>query len=495
MNINSNNNNSEFIFLTTSPDNKNTQELQSSQPTAVQSQEKATKAAEIIGAGKTETSIPVSRQSFQSMESRPPSNQNSLDQAQAIPFVKDVNQLLSQQSPGESIFVAGQFDVPQFLEEKVKEPSRLEQNQILLKDLNEAVAAQNKEKFKDILNANKKEASWLVEHLLEQQSQSNLLRTMDKNELKDSESYRFILQQVQELFPVTQKYFQSNDTKFGLYHSLLTPEGMRLIVNDLKEKGAFGDMECIVCDAIRPYNDSNNKDVIFITELTEKMQTLEVGQRCCFLVRHYNNDMPGAYRNNPNSMHVTPVYLEKTEQGLDLFITDSTGGSLGQGHLLAMFLERSIPKDLLKTTDLYIYSGNCRQADTSNCPIFSIRDTVKFGKYRKEVVQQIKENVDQEIPASTNPTSPPEFKKTFIFKILPKEMMNTFQVGLKPIDTYKDKKGNPIKIDLKLHRVANKENKEMNTRVADHFFKYERSIYHKVIAQAVESELEKAGQT
>jgi hypothetical protein len=185
--------------------------------------------------------------------------------------------------------------------------------------------------------------------------------------------------------------FQKADprlTRF-FYREIITTEGCNLILDKLREKS--GSIEARVCSSAEEWG--------------EAIQDI------------YNSreDYSGSFIVNATpDKHLTHIHVTKTADSFDLFFTDSMG--YDPAYLSALPAQVQNLKGGLPIHS-YQYKKE-RQSDGSNCPVFSIRDSVKMCR-DPSLTTFIKEN-SNEIEARGN-------TRQYEIRVLPPAMMKVTQ--------------------------------------------------------------------
>ena len=187
--------------------------------------------------------------------------------------------------------------------------------------------------------------------------------------------YRFVVQQLQRVYPEIGQNFLPYDLKqyktepdFNVNY--LSPAGVKAIVAQLRSDGSLN-CNCIVCDSEKDFEHQIRKQL-------KKMESAEGVSKCAFIVY------------NKTAHHFTPVYIEKKGDRYEAVVTDSIGREAKEADqfdltdtitapinaVLSAGLQKALPS---KNWHIYSYMGKYRQRDVVNCPIFSIRDVVKLA--------------------------------------------------------------------------------------------------------------------
>jgi hypothetical protein len=425
----------------------------------------------------------------------PPSSPktSTLNPSNAVESVKSVRKGKSvAQSIGNWIkkVIAGIFDLPDYLD------SEKELDKGISDELKKILDTEDEEErellFKGLFEKDKlkgKTKAELVHELLD--SAEKIMR--GHVEGHGLNSHNFVINQLREMFPEIKTYIDNNP-------QILTPKGVGFVINHLKEKGSLNDVPCHVC---AHHNEFKMKVQETIAQFEKNAKNVPEGQKpgvmsCTFVLTH--QQAPFTRLSGP---HNTPVLLQRDSEGVwTAVISDSMGkGNEWYNHLAKISLE-----DAFKAAepslglDIYSFNGCNRQTDSSNCPIFSIRDVVQFSKNAKEIVGWIK---DKGNPEFCPPPFAPSKIKEYKFNTLPPYMMKTTQ-SFSAIQAYEGKNaeklpsGNTVSESLReKHKVIaverdgtpsldkNGQPKHQNFKVGGLFMKYQRMIYTKLITDVV----------
>jgi len=196
-----------------------------------------------------------------------------------------------------------------------------------------------------------------------------------------------------------------------------------------------------------------------------------VSDSAYFLVRHKDSSLPQL----PH-IHFSPVYVEKDQSGsISAVMTDCNGAELKDfSFRLAEQILHVFP-----TAKTYAFKDH-RQADKSNCPVFSIGDVIQMQKKQNMVSyaarNQIHVACDSQYPGV----------KLRIFDKLPGSMIKMTQ----SIKNMESRKSRLPKIEqLEINRALKKHTvvcagKPINTLIAKRYLKYERMLMSTAINEA-----------
>lgn len=315
-----------------------------------------------------------------------------------------------------------------------------------INNLKKIILCENKREFKQFfcrLNLQNKqnEAAFLISQLLKDAS-----REFTSN---SAAPYLFIIKNINKIYPQISRFFTNPMVQNGL--KIISPRGVEVIIRELKEKGSLKDMQSIVCCNF-------NELEIQMLKTIDEMKNHNSLNRCCFHVRCF-----GKYK---KSRHIAPIYLEKMENGKFVsFLTDSVGAN-GISYVIS-----SITNDILDKANInvtrYIYTGKARQKDETNCPVFSINDSLYFAKHSEKLKEWAKKYGQKD-----------EGDDVFLDK-LPPQMMKTTQF-LSVMQQLEEEVGESIGLNFKHLRMSAK-GKLFNAKAIHDYFKYERLIIEKVI--------------
>lgn len=305
-------------------------------------------------------------------------------------------------------------------------------------------------------------------------------------------SYEFILTNLKELYPSINHLFSDTKNSYdknnpirpmkdGIERQVLAPSGIQLIVDHLKNKGSLS-LDCHVHASFSEMKENlKNQIEAFMTNPGE--------HQCCFLVRQEGSGiyLPSFFNKEgaisigmwPEGTHITPVYVQKTAEGLfKVIISDSVGLEGAYSTSLAKMINETF-KEVFPDSDpakLYIFKPK-RQHSPTNCGIFSIRDVVQFSKHREEIMKWIEEHQTEEIDD--------EFANYIPVESFPPFMMKTTQ-SLNTIQQYEKKEKTTVNLNQK-HINSNAEGKQSNVKIAQSFLKYERLVIANVIGRGIDS--------
>lgn len=265
------------------------------------------------------------------------------------------------------------------------------------------------------------------------------------------------------------------DNYFRLVFSgiVLCPDGIRIILKYLKEKGKIQSHSDIrVCDSLE--------------ELTNEISKLnwEKDFKVGFLVRCRAQD-------NTTEIHITPAYIENRRGSPpDILITDTFGG---QDRILSnkkttfteLFIEH-LKKGLPENLNSKIYASSfVRQGNWTACPIFSINDITQIF-YNPKLFDQIKKQADShdEHRYILNKLPPAMMKPHHGWKKLT-EMANS-EEGLEVIGLHKNQKPKTIREVVAKHKrqIISKEGislKEINNYTNAKEIKYLSIVLDKLL--------------
>lgn len=332
---------------------------------------------------------------------------------------------------------------------------------------NDALQQGNSKAFKKVIND-------LVKNGPKERLAAVVKKLVDSNTLQKGSDIRLLLENLSDAIPELSKYFTIDKSATD---PILSPHGVRVIVNNLEEKGSLEKGTCIVCDDYQ--------------QLREHLNNLPAGDfRFCFLLR---NGQP-----NDGAIHMTPVFVDSSDNKLQVIVTDSLGlASQGMGPLLDTLQETIGAKSDKSPPATLIFYDQRRQFDDSNCPIFSIRDAV----------QGLKRTGEHDLFLFAAKHAKDGGYGLHLLNALPPEMMKGAQSFNKVIDPYvtnnptlaaqqlkvkkNDDKAETLQQNVERHtREVETDNglKRMNMYAADRFIKYANLILGQVLSDALSPE-------
>jgi hypothetical protein len=300
-------------------------------------------------------------------------------------------------------------------------------------------------------------------------------------EALDNQHFAFIKSAV-NVFPEKSKLFtlvQEPEESNAPHRTILSPAGVRTIVDTLKmENKLAADIPCVVCD---DYDSLESEIRQRFSKKYAQSGPLELvedehgkSHSSYFLVRHKHTSVPEKYH-----VHFSAIYLKAAEtSGTECFIADSNAAAHDERRDARdpgkdfSFRLASLINDVLPQSNFYTNLEG-RQADKSNCPVFSILDVVQMQK-AKDMLLIAKTQPGQDI---RNSAFGPDFKIKGI--VLPPTMMKVTQ-SLTKLGTYIDSLQNVeekerLQLTVKKHAVQVGPRK-INALVAKKYIKYERML-------------------
>lgn len=425
----------------------------------------------------------------------PPLPKSSLEQFihKAVQSVKAALKAVKKfLSDGFRQLIKGQYDLPEFLPVDKKNAVQIKQDKQLKSDpqskaiaqLQKALEDMNMPAFKEELQRLKQKqpatvVAKIVEELLAEHADEGAQVNfgMDPGLQKVQENirsvkppkttkYDLILKAISEIYPAISDYFIQSTIQGGVNISQISDQGMELILNHLRNKGAFEQVPCQWAPSLAEFSKAASEKI--------KNSSSEPWKQT-FLVRHRNAEDKGS--------HVSPVYLEKNSNGFyRAIVTDSTGGRNKEylQNIQDCFVE--IFKDIDKTQqNVVFYVGESRQIDRTNCSIFSIRDAVQFSKHNQQILDWTESRTKYE-----------SFIDAHVFKSLPSQWMKTDQ-SMANLQAYEKsqqlssliKEKHRLVSDLEPKNRMIKEQKKFNAKIAQTYLKYERLILAHVIKESM----------
>jgi len=287
------------------------------------------------------------------------------------------------------------------------------------------------------------------------------------------EKYEFVLQNLKLVYPFLNTYFsKSKEPGEGIGKNVIAAKGVQHIVKQLERKNAFHGCDASVCFSFEDFSEK-------LQQAFKDKPTTRCIQHC-FILRHRHQSKPKEFIN-----HTTPIYMEKSHDVFEIFITDSGGGVRHWTENIITFLNEEMCTHFPESqTKIYHYSGKKRQSDFTSCPIFSIRDIVHMTQ-DPNMLKWMRAH-----------GSSSQEKNIFAVPFLHPKMMTTCQ-SLSYIDDYlkathtKDtkiySKSKPLGKTLKqitdkhthlmwVEKEGKKMLKKQNLKIAHLYLKYERSI-------------------
>ncbi|MCE5316048.1 MAG: hypothetical protein LLG04_01620 [Parachlamydia sp.] len=288
----------------------------------------------------------------------------------------------------------------------------------------------------------------------------------------DNVLYEQTLKLLQEIYPDINKFCLDK----GDGHRLLSPLGVEVMLETLKQKGKLHDIPTHLC--LAPEQAIGHLEQLANGAPGEKMS----------LVMRYDD---GVNQSNEavESIHYFAVIAEKSDQGLRIAITDSFSSNHYRSEVVDGIQERftnlGIPcKVFVPKIVRHPETGReitfRRQSDSYSCPIFALRDISQFSQH-PEILDEIESHA-----------SPPETDdnvQVVPFERVPKALMKATQ-SLTKLADYDDKsvttqlrrsgKINPLPVKGSPGKV-----KDANTFIMDRNRKYERIMIAAAIAKGL----------
>lgn len=283
---------------------------------------------------------------------------------------------------------------------------------------------------------------------------------MEVTDRADNALYEHTLRLLEEAYPDIRKFCL--DTQDG--YRLLSPKGIEVMMEVLKQKGKFRDVPVNLC--VVPEQ--------AIAQL-EQLAKGATGDKMGLILRY---DANPSLEMESDDVHYFAVMAEKTDQGLRIAITDSfTTGYYRRDFVDGLedrFNNLGIPcKVLLPKISFNPETGRevafRRQTDSYSCPIFALRDISQFCQH-PEILDEIERHA--------SPTDANSSVKLVPFERFPKALMKATQ-SLSKIAAYDDKslasdlrqtgKINPLRARKKPGQFQ-----DANTLILDRNRKYER---------------------
>lgn len=265
--------------------------------------------------------------------------------------------------------------------------------------------------------------------------------------------YQFATNLLRTEYPELNDYLQD----FGKKREILSPAGVAILLEMLKEKGKLNDVPCHIC-------------------LTPE----QAGEHLSDLI-HSENGRMGLIIQVREPLHYFAMVAEKSEKGVRLAITDSFPSDAFHEGLLNEIVNRFC------STEMTIFKpGFQRQTDTVSCPIFALRDTSQFCQH-PEILDQIELSAKpQSADESSSPIRLVEFSR------FPPALMKATQ-SLSAIRAYDQTAETPdvlseLKDHGRIHPVPDPTEedphamKDANTLINERNLKYARIMYSAAIA-------------
>lgn len=201
-----------------------------------------------------------------------------------------------------------------------------------------------------------------------------------------------IIDKFKQIFPDTELYFKGKD-------KIITPEGVKIILNKMQAKNDWPD-DAVTCH-----------DVENLPSLIEEVRSS---------LDHEINK--GWVLSAQGTDHLTPVYIQTRGKKCKILISDSQGLS-GEKVILTQF--KKIFQDD-KNMEVFVCSS-VRQKDGCSCPVFSILDldNIIYGNQcGRDIFEFFKENIHLKAPRDL---SDGKSLKVWGVDTLPPEMMKVTQ--------------------------------------------------------------------
>lgn len=265
--------------------------------------------------------------------------------------------------------------------------------------------------FSQVLSLEKKRE--LFEKFLEENHDhlSDLLpRFLEEIHPRDfsNESMNLFTNVLKTKFPPFSLFFHSHKQQ-----SILNPEGLKLIVRELKARDKIKD--CFIFSDLSSFKE-------FISFLNED-EKIVPGETFSCLVRCTSISSLSSL------VHISSFYFEKTSQGWRLLQLDSSlDNSASLAHVIAV---RALGKSQ-KNQSTFYFGGQERQKDGTSCPLFSLHDLLQIQKLAKKGIN-IFDYIDQQ--QVKEPFLENEETNFFKNAHLPPQMMKMTQ-NLEEIDAY-----------------------------------------------------------
>jgi hypothetical protein len=246
-----------------------------------------------------------------------------------------------------------------------------------------------------------KEALGQVAFLLLENERRSCLPSEKKedSDLSDSlERTRLIMSALKKNNPEIKRYFQ-----IGLTTDVLKPAAINLLANQILNRSHL-EFSCKICPNLLALTES----------LKELAETKEVSRQI-YIVRP-----------TKGSPHVTPVLVEwSPETGAKFLISDSFGTKLlPPGNSVSNLLAAIQPLTIFPRKTFFI-AREGRQTDSTNCPIFSLKDAIYF--HENPTIMSLVSDTLPKIDYNTGEDSLGD--PTYLVD-LPEEMMAYSQVQL-----------------------------------------------------------------
>lgn len=293
-------------------------------------------------------------------------------------------------------------------------------------------------------------------------------RSHFKNNL-DNQHFIF-MKAALSILPKKQSNFVFLEEPFGSTNPnrvILSPAGVRIIVENLMQRGKLDrEIDCIVCDSYYAFKKSAQK-----TFSENKLEN----KTAHFLVRHEDPTVPEKYR-----VHFSAVFVKKSQEfGIEYFIADGNPAiSQEQEQLHSsrkdfIFRIAKLINEIHPDSKSYtILDG--RQSDRSNCPVFSLLDTVQMQK-TNDIFSHARDNGFSTI---SNESLYPNVSIRAL-PLIPTGLMKTSQ-SFKKLSIYKnniESSEEKEAFDKKIQKyLVEVDSRKLNSRVAKKFLDYENII-------------------
>jgi hypothetical protein len=277
---------------------------------------------------------------------------------------------------------------------------------------------------------------------------SNALTAKAPEEMRDKHAsfIRYLNRSYPNLQPLFRRGIDSTQR-------IISPKGMEALVAVMREEKKLP-FDVLVCGNL-------GKLTSLLEDIRGDIENFEEGKRFGAIVR------------SSSTFHLTPILIEKREGRLHVFISDSLGDrSFGKDAYYNRIL------DCVSATlpDALVFVSNVqRQVDSSNCPVFSMRDLIQLAEMPDIFTKLTDEG---QLEADETKSGFPYSK----VNVLPAKMMKMAQSSSK-LDTYM--REHPLKRTASLQKaregIVKVEGKNLSQFVVRKYLKYENEIIRRVL--------------
>lgn len=292
--------------------------------------------------------------------------------------------------------------------------------------------------------------------------------------IANRDRYEFIVKNLKMIFPFCTSYFTRNKKpKTGPHFDILTPKALRLMIAILEKKGSLNGVQFKACDNFDSFG----------LKLRDAFAHLENNSSICFLLRHRHLNQPKVLQN-----HQTMIFLEKRDGHFRCFACDSKGREDNWTKRVAAFIQKEVQQaELDDQFRLCIYNGKKRQRDSSNCPVYVLRDGVHMAQDPSHFMDWIEERAEfcEETRVFQLEHLPPRMMETTQSLTLVEEYLEETQSRDALIYSRSKPMGKTLNQAMDKHIAVSHDDKgvpkRINAKVANLFLKYERLIFANAI--------------